>query len=101
MSVRAPCCCGRRVVVAAVSRADVDIEDFGRLVGRDASRVDAETVDPRGQYKSVVDAVKKAGSGDVGFYEVALDATRTEYFVVSVDAKGKRLVGLKALAVQS
>jgi len=58
-------------------------------------------VDPRGQYKDVVDAVKKAGDGEVGYYEVQLDATRTEYFVVSVDGKGKRLVGLKALSVQS
>jgi len=63
--------------------------------------VDARSVDPRGQYKEVVDAVRKAGDGEVGYYEVRLDDTRLEYFVVSVDGKGKRLVGLKALAVQS
>jgi hypothetical protein len=45
--------------------------------------------------------VKKAGSGQLGFFQVELDATRVEYFVVSVDKKEKRLVGMKAVAVES
>lgn len=44
--------------------------------------------------------MKKAGSGQLGFFQVELDATRVEYFVVSVD-KEKRLVGMKAVAVES
>jgi len=57
--------------------------------------------DPKGQYKSVLDAVKKAGSKDVGIFRVEHGSTRAEYYVVSVDNKEGRLVGLKALAVES
>jgi hypothetical protein len=74
---------------------------FGKLVGKDASGVSQKDFDPQGQYKKVVDAVKKAGNSDVGFFSVELSETRIEYFVVSVDKKGKRLVGLKAIAVES
>jgi predicted aspartyl protease len=48
-----------------------------------------------------MDAVKKVGSEELGFFQVKLDNTRVEYFVLSVDKKGKRLVGMKAIAVES
>lgn len=53
------------------------------------------------QYKKVLDAVKKAGSGDVKVFKVTLDGTRSEYYVVAVDEGKGRVVGLKALAVES
>lgn len=53
------------------------------------------------QYKKVIDAVKKAGNGEVKVFRVQLEGTRAEYYVVSVDAEGKKVVGLKALSVES
>lgn len=61
-----------------------------------------EDFDPRGQYKSVVDAVKKAtGKNEVQVFRVELDGTRSEVWVVGVDESGDRIVGLKALVVES
>jgi hypothetical protein len=57
--------------------------------------------DPRGQYKAVVDAVQAAGSGELGYFRIELDSTRSEYVVVIVDTSHNRLVGLKALSVES
>lgn len=74
---------------------------MGKLVGKEASSISQKQFDPQGQYKKVVDAVKKAGSGELGFFQVNLDQTRVEYFVVSVDKKEKRLVGMKAVAVET
>jgi hypothetical protein len=52
-------------------------------------------------YKKVIDAVKKASSGALGYFSIELGGTRSEYFVVGVDKRGNRLVGLKAVVVQS
>lgn len=60
--------------------------------------------DSNGQYGVVVDAVREAGQGnDVRVYRVVRDGTRAEYFVVTTEGKGKgaKLVGVKALAVES
>lgn len=60
--------------------------------------------DRNGQYKEIIDAVREAGAGnDVRVYRIARDGTRAEYFVVTRQGDGKkaRLVGVKALAVES
>jgi len=58
--------------------------------------------DPRNQYGEVVDAVKKAGTtGQVEVFRVELDRARCEYWVVSVDEKHKRVIGMKVAAVES
>jgi hypothetical protein len=57
--------------------------------------------DPRGQYSGIVKAVKNAGNGSASFFVAKLDATRSEYFIVSLDADNERIVGLKAFAVES
>jgi hypothetical protein len=52
----------------------------------------------------LVDAVRAAGKGnDVRVYRITRDGTRVEYWVVTTEGKGKdaRLVGAKALAVES
>ena len=65
-------------------------------------KISQKEFDPRGQYKTVIDAVKhEVGDEDVGFFQVELDRTRSEYFVVGVDSKHGRIVGLKALSVES
>jgi hypothetical protein len=56
--------------------------------------------DPQGQYKDVVKAVRDASKGsDVRVYRVPGEGSRVEYWVVGVE--GGRLVGCKALAVES
>ncbi|KAI1825769.1 hypothetical protein F4861DRAFT_500655 [Xylaria intraflava] len=60
--------------------------------------------DRHGQYGDIVKAVREAGKGnDVRVYRVARDDVRIEYWVVTTDGKGKgaRLVGAKALAIES
>ncbi len=60
--------------------------------------------DAQGQYGDIIEAVRKAGKGnDVRVYKVKKDGTRAEYWVVTTEGKGKgaRLVGAKALAVES
>jgi hypothetical protein len=65
------------------------------------SSISEKEFDPQGQYKKVVDAVKKAGDGTVKVFKVEHGATRVEYYVVSIDEKEGRVVGLKALSVES
>lgn len=56
--------------------------------------------DTQGEYKEVVNAVREAGKGaDVRVYKVKRDASRFEYWVVTVD--GGHLVGARVLAVES
>ena len=45
--------------------------------------------------------MKKAGDGKVKVFRVEHGSTRSEYYVVSVDEKEGRVVGLKALSVES
>lgn len=76
-------------------------DEFGSLIGKDASSISQNDFDPQYSYKAVIDAVKKASDADLGYFSVELDGTRSEYFVVGVDKKDNRLVGLKVLVVQS
>lgn len=56
--------------------------------------------DRKGQYTNLVEAVQRATKGnDVMVYKVPVDATRTEYWIISI-WEG-RAVGVKALAVES
>ena len=45
--------------------------------------------------------MKAAGNGTVKVFRVELEGARAEYYVVSVDKEGKKVVGLKALSVES
>lgn len=66
----------------------------------DVSIMDIGEWDQQGQYKEVVEAVRKETKGsDVRVYRIARDGTRVEYFVVGLE--GGKLVGVKALAIES
>jgi hypothetical protein len=81
-------------------KANIHTDDLKKLVGSDS----VEEVKGTGfesQYKKVIDAVKQAGNGSVKVFRVELEGTRAEYYVVAVDDKEGRIVGLKALAVES
>lgn len=45
--------------------------------------------------------MKRAGSGEVKVFRVHHGRSRAEYYVVSLDEKGRRVVGLKAVAVET
>ncbi|EDU49080.1 hypothetical protein PtrSN002B_004004 [Pyrenophora tritici-repentis] len=87
-------------VALSFEGSSVSADDLEKLIGSDK----VEEVKGTGfesQYKKVVDAVKQAGDGTVKVFRVELQGTRAEYYVVTVDEKQGRLVGLKALAVES
>jgi hypothetical protein len=85
-------------------------EEFAGLIEHwDQNNAEVEIMDPvdwdrDGQYQEVVDAVREAGEGnDVRVYRVVRDWVRGEYWVVTTEGKGKgaKLVGVKALAVET
>ncbi|KXJ96596.1 hypothetical protein Micbo1qcDRAFT_199393 [Microdochium bolleyi] len=87
-----------------------DEEEFASLISHpNPSNAGIEILDPsdwdtRGQYSAIVDAVTKAGKGnDVKVYKVPRESVKVEYWVVTTEGKGKgaKLVGVKALAVES
>ncbi|KAK4132968.1 hypothetical protein BT67DRAFT_463307 [Trichocladium antarcticum] len=87
-----------------------DEEEFAGLIGHwDPKNAEVEILDPvdwdsNGQYKEVVDAVRAAGEGnDVRVYRVSRGGVRVEYWVVTTEGRGKgaKLVGAKALAIES
>lgn len=79
------------------------VDEFAQLIGYDGKviSISRQNFDPRGQYETVVDSVKRAGGGEAAFFRVEHGSTRAEYYIVSLDKKGGRTVGLKALAVES
>ncbi|KAK3371359.1 hypothetical protein B0T24DRAFT_680446 [Lasiosphaeria ovina] len=87
-----------------------DEVEFAKLINHwEPTEAEIEILDPvdwdtTGQYKHIIDAVRKAGAGnDVRVYRVAKDGVRAEYWVVTTEGKGKgaKLVGVKALSVES
>ncbi|KAI0025111.1 hypothetical protein F4780DRAFT_722279 [Xylariomycetidae sp. FL0641] len=89
-----------------------DEEEFAKLIHHpDPAKAtgsielqDPADWDTQGRYKEIVDAVRAAGKGnDVRVYRVPRGGSRVEYWVVTTEGKGKdaRLVGAKALAVES
>lgn len=78
----------------------LNTDDLKKLIGSDKVE-EVEGTSFEGQYKKVMDAVKQAGNGTVKVFRVELKGTRAEYYVVAVDDKEGRIVGLKALAVES
>ena len=78
---------------------------FAKLISHDKAGItmlSTKEFDPRNQYGDVVDAVKQAGTtGHVEVFRVELKGARCEYWIVCVDGKRARVVGLKAGAVES
>jgi len=87
-----------------------DEVEFAQLIEHpDPENAGVELQDPvdwdsNGDYKDIIEAVRKAGKGnDVRVYQVPKGGARTEYWLVTTDGKGKnaKLVGVKALSVES
>lgn len=88
----------------------ISIEEIAKLVEHwNPTSAEVEIMDPidwdrNGQYKEIVEAVRKVGKGnDVRVYRIAKDGSRVEYFVVTRQGDGRdaRVVGVKALAIES
>jgi hypothetical protein len=75
--------------------------DLKKLLGHgeEVEELSVKEWDPKGQYKKIVDAVKGAADGEVKVFRVELEGSRVEYYVVG--AGGGKVVGLKALSVES
>jgi predicted aspartyl protease len=71
-----------------------------RLLGGEKAVEEIEVKGFENQYKAVVEAVKRAGNGEVKVFKVEIDGRRAEYYVVAVDGE-ERVVGLKALSVET
>ncbi|KAH0544813.1 hypothetical protein FGG08_001042 [Glutinoglossum americanum] len=79
-------------------------DEFRDLIDHkaDISIIDTDDWDPRGDYVYIIRAVREAaGVCEVKVYKIHYDRTRAEYYVVSLDSDGSRIVGLKAKAVES
>ena len=78
-------------------------DEFGKLVGHkgEVSTIQTKEFDPQGQYKEIVEVVEKIGDGKSRIFKVEHGRTRVEYYVVGFDEKGKKVVGMKAVAVES
>ncbi|KAM7209491.1 hypothetical protein V8F20_000229 [Naviculisporaceae sp. PSN 640] len=84
-----------------------DEEEFARLIKHPMPKdAEVEILDPidwdrNGQYSQIVDAVREAGEGnDVRVYRIARGGVKAEYWIVTATSD-KKLVGVKALAVES
>ncbi|KAI5800067.1 hypothetical protein EDC01DRAFT_777190 [Geopyxis carbonaria] len=78
-----------------------DNRELSKLL--EISTVDSQDVldwDPRGKYKDVTDAVAKAGNGAVNVYYLQ-SGTSIKYWVLSVDQKAGKLVGVVVMAYES
>jgi predicted aspartyl protease len=75
-------------------------DDLKKLLDGDK---DVEEVNEQeiSHYKKVIRAVKEAGNGEIKTFKVQIDGTRAEFYVVSVNEKEGKVVGLKALSVES
>ncbi|KAI9665771.1 MAG: hypothetical protein M1821_003705 [Bathelium mastoideum] len=81
-----------------------EAKELAELIGHDSGEVEdvgAKGFDPRGQYKEVLEKVEGAGNGEIRACRVGHGKTRAEYYIISLDKKGERVVGLKAQAVES
>lgn len=78
-------------------------DELAQLIGYDGdfATISQKEFDPQGQYTTVVDAVQQASGGDVAFFRAEHGTTRVEYYIIGLDKEGGKIVGLKALAVES
>ncbi|KAK2756772.1 hypothetical protein FQN54_005218 [Arachnomyces sp. PD_36] len=79
-------------------------ESSSSISKAEISTLSTSSFDPKNQYVAVLRAVREAASGsdaEVKIYQLGLGSTRAEYWVLALDGKGGRIVGLKARAVES
>ncbi|KAI9681378.1 MAG: hypothetical protein M1817_002661 [Caeruleum heppii] len=87
-----------------VSDADEPFEQFRDLV-RHTGLVSSLTVDqwdPKSEYKDIVQAIEEASAAEhVRIYRIEHSKTKLEYFIVALDQKSSKIVGLRTRAVET
>lgn len=78
---------------------------MGKLLGsRDVETLSLQDFDPRKQYATVVDKVLEAAEtsskDDIEVFRVPHQGSRVEYFLLCPHKDGKRVVGVRAKAVE-
>ena len=73
------------------------------MIGQSAKAVAQSEADfdPHNRYQKIISLVKEARNGTAVIFKVQDSETRANYYIISLDEKGSRLVGLKAMAVES
>lgn len=76
---------------------------FSKLVNHDdtAEELSVKEFDPNGQYKEVIEAVKKATDGKGKIFRTGTEGARVEYWVVGIAKGGGSVIGMRAKAVES
>lgn len=83
------------------------VEDFAALIDHkkgDVSVLALKEWDAKGKYGDIVKSVAEAAGvkeSDVRIYRIESGGARVEYWVVALDRREGRVVGLKALAIES
>ncbi|KAI9718198.1 MAG: hypothetical protein M1812_004188 [Candelaria pacifica] len=78
-------------------------DDFAGLTGHsgEVSIVSMKEFDPQDRYNDVTAAVNEAGGHDVKVYRLHISKTRAEYYVIALNSKASKIVGMKAKAVET
>lgn len=89
-----------------IEGTDGELVAFAKLVGHPSAEeagvqiMDIGEWDVQGQYKELVDATRAVTKGsDIRVYRIQRGGARVEYWVVGVE--GGKLLGVKALAIES
>jgi hypothetical protein len=80
------------------------LDELKSLLGHSdaVETIDIQDFDGQGLYGEVIKAVEEsAAAKDVKIYRVTHGRTRAEYYLVAVDSKQGKLVGMKANAVET
>jgi len=79
------------------------LDEFAELIDSngEVTSISQKEFDPKGQYKSVITTVEEAGNGEASVFRTQVDKVRVEYYIVSMDVEESRVVGLKAVAIES
>ncbi|KAJ5925113.1 hypothetical protein N7454_007752 [Penicillium verhagenii] len=77
-------------------------------ISRNISTLDEASFDPRNDYTGILKAVRSATTQDdpakvdIKIYSVQLGTSKLEYYVLALDsAEGGRIVGMRALSIES
>lgn len=78
-------------------------DEFRHLTGNslEVSTLSWDDFDPKGQYKDILQAVEQVGDGKARIFRMNRGGTRAEYYIVGLDTKAHKVVGMRAIAVES
>ena len=77
--------------------------EFASLINHkgSVSTLPMKDFDPKGHYGDVIEAVEKAGNGKASVFRVDEGGSRVQYWVLGLDKREGKVVGMRARAVES